>query len=70
MELEEELNHLKEVKRPEVIKALKDARALIQDTKIAAKRETAYNTLISIIEDYNIKFGICQYQNCEKFVIS
>ena len=26
--LEEELNHLKEVKRPEVIKALKDARAL------------------------------------------
>lgn len=28
LELEEELNHLKEVKRPEVIKALKDARAL------------------------------------------
>ena len=28
LEIEEELNHLREVKRPEVIKALKDARAL------------------------------------------
>ena len=28
LEIEEELNHLKEVKRPEIIKALKDARAL------------------------------------------
>lgn len=28
LEMEEELNHLKDVKRPEVIKALKDARAL------------------------------------------
>ena len=28
LEIEEELSHLKEVKRPEVIKALKDARAL------------------------------------------
>lgn len=28
LEIEEELNYLKEVKRPEVIKALKDARAL------------------------------------------
>jgi len=28
LEIEEELNHLKEVKRPDVIKALKDARAL------------------------------------------
>ena len=28
MEIEEELNHLKDVKRPEVIKALKEARAL------------------------------------------
>ena len=27
LEIEEELNHLKEVKRPEIIKALKDARA-------------------------------------------
>ncbi len=37
------------------MKLLKDVRALIQDTKIAAKREKAYNTLISLIEDYNIK---------------
>ena len=37
------------------MKLLKDARALVQDTKIAAKRESAYNTLISLIEDYNIK---------------
>ena len=28
LEIEEELNHLKEIKRPEIIKALKDARAL------------------------------------------
>lgn len=28
LEIEEELNHLKNVKRPEIIKALKDARAL------------------------------------------
>ena len=28
LEIEEELSHLKEVKRPEIIKALKDARAL------------------------------------------
>ena len=28
LEIEEELNHLKEVKRPEIIKALKDARSL------------------------------------------
>lgn len=28
LEIEEELNHLREVKRPEIIKALKDARAL------------------------------------------
>lgn len=37
------------------MKLLKDARALIQDTKIAAKREKAYNMLINLIEDYNIK---------------
>lgn len=37
------------------MKLLRDARALIQDTKIAAKRERAYNTLINLIEDYNIK---------------
>lgn len=37
------------------MKLLKDARALVQDTKIAAKREKAYNMLISLIEEYNIK---------------
>ena len=36
-------------------KLLKDTRMLIQDTKIAAKRERVYNTLISLIEDYNVK---------------
>lgn len=37
------------------MKLLKDARALVQDTKITAKREKAYNMLISLIEEYNIK---------------
>jgi hypothetical protein len=37
------------------MKLLKDARALVQDTKIAAKRERAYNMLINLIEEYNIK---------------
>ena len=37
------------------MKLLKDARALIQDTKISAKREKAYNMLINLIEDYNVK---------------
>ena len=36
-------------------KLLKDARSLVQDTKIATKREKAYNMLINLIEDYNIK---------------
>ena len=36
-------------------KLLKDARMLVQDTKIAAKREKAYSLLITLIEDYNIK---------------
>ena len=36
-------------------KVLKDARALVQDTKIAAKREKAYNTLINVMEDYNTR---------------
>ncbi|MEE0866352.1 MAG: hypothetical protein U0L98_06140 [Clostridia bacterium] len=36
-------------------KLLKDARSLVQDTKIAAKREKAYSMLIKLIEDYNIK---------------
>jgi hypothetical protein len=36
-------------------KLLKDARILVQDTKMAAKREKAYSMLINLIEDYNIK---------------
>ena len=36
-------------------KLLTDARTLVQDTKIAAKREKAYEMLINLIEDYNIK---------------
>ncbi len=36
-------------------KLLKDARILIQDTKIAQKREKIYSMLIKLIEDYNIK---------------
>ncbi len=36
-------------------KLLKDARTLVQDTKIAAKREKVYAMLINLIEDYNIK---------------
>ena len=36
-------------------KLLKDARMLVQDTKMAVKRENAYNTLINLIEDYNVR---------------
>ena len=36
-------------------KLLKDARSLVQDTKIASKREKAYSMLINLIEDYNVK---------------
>ena len=36
-------------------KLLKDARILVQDTKIATKRERAYSMLINLIEDYNVK---------------
>ena len=36
-------------------KLLKDARILLQDTKIAVKREKVYSMLIKLIEDYNIK---------------
>ncbi len=36
-------------------KLLKDARILVQDTKMAAKREKAYTMLINVIEDYNIR---------------
>jgi len=37
------------------MKLLKDARCLVQDTKIAAKREKAYIMLLNLIEDYNIR---------------
>lgn len=36
-------------------KLLKDARILVQDTKMAAKREKAYNMLINLIEEYNTR---------------
>ena len=36
-------------------KLLKDARMLVQDTKLAAKREKAYSMLINVMEDYNVK---------------
>ncbi len=36
-------------------KVLKDARILVQDTKIATKRERAYGMLINLFEDYNVK---------------
>ena len=37
------------------MKLLKDARCLIQDTKIAAKREKAFSMLLNLIEDFNIR---------------
>lgn len=37
------------------MKLLKDARCLVQDTKIAAKREKAYSMLLTLLEDYNIR---------------
>lgn len=36
-------------------KLLNDARSLVQDTKIATRREKAYNMLMNLIEEYNIK---------------
>ncbi len=36
-------------------KLLKDARILVQDTKMAAKREKAYSMLMNLIEDYNVR---------------
>lgn len=36
-------------------KLLKDARILVQDTKMAAKREKVYTTLMNLIEEYNVK---------------
>lgn len=37
------------------MKLLKDARCLVQDTKIAAKREKAFAMLLNLIEDFNIR---------------
>ena len=37
------------------MKLLKDARCLVQDTKIASKREKAYSMLLTLLEDYNIR---------------
>ena len=37
------------------MKLLKDARCLVQDTKIAAKREKAYTMLLTLMEDYNVR---------------
>ena len=37
------------------LKLLKDARCLVQDTKIAIKRENSYMMLINLIEDYYIR---------------
>ena len=37
------------------MKLIKDARCLVQDTKIAAKREKAFTMLLNLIEDYNIR---------------
>ena len=48
LEIEEELNHLKEVKRPEVIKALKDARAL-GDLSENADYDAARNKELEIL---------------------
>ncbi len=36
-------------------KLLKDTRMLLQDTKIATRREKVYTTLINLIEEYNIR---------------
>ena len=37
------------------MKLLKDARCLVQDTKIAAKREKAFTMLLNLIEDFNVR---------------
>ncbi|MCI8641063.1 MAG: hypothetical protein HFJ59_04245 [Clostridia bacterium] len=36
-------------------KLLKDARTLVQDTKMATKREKAYSMLMNLIEDYHVR---------------
>ena len=49
-------------------KLLKDARTLLQDTKIANKRERAYSMLITLIENYNVKLLSTKvyWENLEK----
>ena len=37
------------------MKLLKDARCLVQDTKITIRREKAYTMVLNLIEDYNIR---------------
>lgn len=37
------------------MKLINDARCLVQDTKIAAKREKAYEMVLILMEDYNVK---------------
>ena len=37
------------------MKLLKDARCLVQDTKLSVRREKAYSMLMNLIEDYNVK---------------
>ena len=37
------------------MKLLKDARCLVQDTKLSVRREKAYSMLMRLIEDYNVK---------------
>ena len=36
-------------------KLLKDARCLVQDTKIASKREKAYTMVLNLLENYNVE---------------
>ena len=56
-------------------KLLKDARMLVQDTKISTKRERAYSMLINLIEDYNAKLlstkvyweNLTERENFKKF---
>jgi hypothetical protein len=50
------------------LKLLNDARTLVQDTKIAMKREKAFAMLMNLIEDYNIKLlsGKVYWENAKE----
>ena len=70
LEIEEELNHLKEVKRPEVIKALKDARALGDlsenaDYDAARSEQEATENRIKQIE-YSLEHAVIIDDNSKK----